>query len=135
VGARPQWVACEQVPAVLPLWREMGRGLERLGYSWWAGQLDAADFGVAQNRKRAVLAARQGAAVHPPEPTHYDPRSGALSLFGLEPHVSMADRLGWGMTERPALTVACGTGGGPDPAGVGGSGARRTLERERESVA
>lgn len=127
---RPAWVACEQVPSVLPLWAAMARGLDELGYRTWAGRLDTADFGVAQNRVRAILMARDEPFTLP-EPTHCDSRQG-MSLFGLPDWITMADRLGWGMTERPALTVACGTGGGPHPAGVGGSGARRTLERERE---
>lgn len=129
---RPEWVACEQVPAVEPLWVAMGHGLEQLGYGWWAGTLDCASYGVAQNRVRAILMARRGVdRVHPPAPTHCDQRKGG-SLFGLPKWISMAERLSWGMTERPAMTVAVGTGGGSDPAGVGGSGARRTLERERE---
>lgn len=40
----------------------------------------------------------------------------------------------WGMTERPYVTVASGTeaGGGTDPMALGGSGARKTVARERE---
>lgn len=124
---RPEWVACEQVPAVLPLWVAMGHGLERLGYGWWAGTLDTADYGVAQNRTRAILMARHGVSVRPPAPTHCDQRRGG-SLFGLPRWISMAERLGWGMTDKPMMTVATGH---LDPAGVGGSGARATLAKER----
>jgi DNA (cytosine-5)-methyltransferase 1 len=46
----------------------------------------------------------------------------------------MADAIGWGMTHRPALTIAVGTAaGGPDPSCVGGSGARATLYGERDA--
>ncbi|MES1975722.1 MAG: DNA cytosine methyltransferase [Pseudomonadota bacterium] len=123
---RPGWVACEQVPAVLPLWEAMGAGLERLGYGWWAGVLDTADQGVPQNRKRAILMARYGARqVLPPPPTHFDQRR-SPSLFG-ESWVSMADALDWGMTERPYVTVATGH---LDAAGVGGSASRAMLTKE-----
>jgi site-specific DNA-cytosine methylase len=45
---RPRWVACEQVPPALPWWERFGRDLERLGYRWWAGVLNAADFGTVE---------------------------------------------------------------------------------------
>lgn len=95
---RPRWIACEQVPSVLPVWRRYAAEFDALGYSTWCGELDAVDYGVAQNRRRAVLLARRdGVRVGPPEPTH-----GAHpdSLFGsVLPHVSMAQALsqfGWG---------------------------------------
>jgi DNA (cytosine-5)-methyltransferase 1 len=93
-ATRPAWVALEQVPDVLPLWRVMARGLGRLGYSTWAGILCAADYGVPQTRYRAILMASRTRRVAPPEPTHSDQRRGG-SLFGLAPWVSMAAALGW----------------------------------------
>lgn len=101
LAARPAWAACEQVPAVLPLWRETARHLRAAGYSTWSGILDAADYGVPQNRKRAVLIASRLHAVHRPEPAHT--QTPAPVLFGecLRPWVSMAEALGW----RDVLTV------------------------------
>lgn len=128
---RPSWVACEQVPAVLPLWQAMGGGMEALGYSWWAGVLDAADYGVPQNRKRAIFMARLGARqVMPPEPTHYDQRR-SPSMFG-KPWVSMAEALGWGMTDEPVPTVTAGgtATGGAEPIAQGG---RRKLAAAQEA--
>ena len=90
---RPEWIALEQVPAVLPLWEHIARILRSRGYSAWAGILNAADYGVPQTRKRAILIASRVRAVAPPEPTHYDPRKG-LQLWG-SPWVSMAEALGW----------------------------------------
>ena len=56
-------------------------------------------------------------------------------MFGtLRPWVSMAEALGWGLTERPCVTIPSTTAdstGGPRPMD-GGSGARATIERERE---
>jgi DNA (cytosine-5)-methyltransferase 1 len=138
---RPRWVALEQVPAVLPLWEAMARGLEVHGYRCWTGVLSAERYGVPQTRKRAVLLACLDRQPQPPEATHqaYVPgepaREGEPDLFGpgLKAWVSMAQALGWGMTERPVTTVTAGSSrqGGPDPLD-GGSGARATIRRERD---
>lgn len=101
---RPRWVALEQVPSVLPLWRHLACLLREQGYQAWAGQLDAECYGVPQTRDRAILIARNdGVRVGPPEPTHQAYRSGrepdtSPNLFGdpLPPPVSMAEALGWG---------------------------------------
>src|SRR6185312_11721784 len=50
---RAEWVALEQVPAVLPLWQAYADELAGLGYSAWCGKLNAADYGVPQTRERA----------------------------------------------------------------------------------
>lgn len=91
VELAPEWVAMEQVPAVLPLWRALAHVLERHGYSTWCGVLCAADYGVPQTRRRAILMASRVGAVTPPVPTHAE-RPG---MFGEAPWVSMADALGW----------------------------------------
>lgn len=58
---RPIHVALEQVPAALPVWDAMKPHLEALGYQVWTGKLDAVNYGVPQNRVRAVLmASKQG---------------------------------------------------------------------------
>lgn len=139
---RPEWVALEQVPPVLPLWKEMARGLEAQGYRVWCGVLSSERYGVPQTRKRAILLARLGQPVHPPEPTHqaYVPgepaREGEATLFGpgLKPWRSMAEALGWGMTARPSVNVASAgaAGGGPRPID-GGAHAREIVQREREA--
>ena len=67
-ACRPEWVALEQVPAVLPLWRVYAAELRRMGYSAWTGVLNAADYGVPQVRERAFLIASRANAVSPPEP-------------------------------------------------------------------
>ncbi|MDX3519878.1 DNA cytosine methyltransferase [Streptomyces scabiei] len=92
---RPQWVCLEEVPDVLPLWRQYALYLQQWGYSTWTGVLNAADYGVPQTRKRAILIASRVRAVTAPAPTHA--KAPELDLFGecLEPWVSMADALGW----------------------------------------
>ena len=123
---KPEWVALEQVPPVVGLWEHFARIFNSWGYNAWAGVLNAANYGVPQTRQRAFLLASLTRKVAPPAPTHC--KGGSESdLFGssLEPWVSMASALGWGMTDRPGLSI---THAGQD----GGSGARASIERERE---
>lgn len=133
LALRPRYIALEQVPPVLPLWRFFAALLEQQGYATWVGILNSADFGVPQTRRRAFLIANLAGPARPPTPTHC--RGGALTLEReLQPWVSMAEALGWGMTARPSVTVASGSSrqGGHDPLD-GGSGARATVQRERGS--
>lgn len=123
----PVWVACEQVPEVLPYWRLFAERFRVLGYSTWTGILCAADFGVPQTRYRAILMAHRGKLLHPPVPSHAEhPKDG---FFGsaLLPWVSMATALSWGYPARPSPTV---TGGGTKSGGAEpfGNGARKGLE-------
>ncbi|MGW1363255.1 DNA cytosine methyltransferase [Streptomyces chartreusis] len=93
---RPQWVCLEEVPDVLPLFQQIGAVLRTWGYSLWAGVLNAADYGVPQTRKRAILIASRTRPVTAPPPTHSQHDHGDV-LFGerLQPWVSMAEALGW----------------------------------------
>jgi DNA (cytosine-5)-methyltransferase 1 len=103
VALRPRWVALEQVPAVLPLWKAMAQGLEQHDYRSWVGILSSETYGVAQTRKRAILIASLDGQPQPPEVTHQVYKAGELAregeanLFGLGvlPWVSMAQCLGW----------------------------------------
>lgn len=110
---RPQWIACEEVKEVLPIWRSIASHLRGMGYNTWAGLLNAADYGVPQTRVRAFLMASRSPFAMP-EPTHAQHAQGAL--FGsVEPWVTMADALNltpddlqpgqeWCLS-RPATTV------------------------------
>lgn len=109
----PTWIVMEEVPPVLPVWHAYVETLRALGYSAWAGILNAADYGLPQARRRAFLiATRQGAAA-PPEPTHS--RHGEWTLFGERPRwITMAEALDLGPRpddltawawDRPATTV------------------------------
>lgn len=126
----PEWVALEQVPPVLPLWKVYAGELRRRGYSAWCGLLNSADYGVPQTRVRAILIASRVRRVSRPEPTHYDPRRGD-QLWGT-PWVSMAEALGWGATGRPAPTTTAGgtATGGAEPFGHRD---RDALEAERDA--
>ncbi|MFD1832438.1 DNA cytosine methyltransferase [Streptomyces desertarenae] len=115
---RPEWVAMEEVPDVLPLFRHIAEILRGWGYSAWCGVLNAADYGVPQTRRRAILIASRVRTVAPPEPTHSQ-HGEEPSLFGPgRPRwVSMAEALGWGATDRVSPTVTAGGGktGGAEP--------------------
>lgn len=92
---QPEWIALEQVPTVLPLWEAYARLLDADGYSTWTGVLNAADYGVAQTRERAILVASRTRPAHPPPATHTSDPSAAATLFGeLLPWVPMATALG-----------------------------------------
>jgi len=93
---RPEWIAMEEVPDVLPLWKQYAMLLRAWGYSVWCGILNTADYGVPQTRRRAILVASRVRPVAPPVPTHTQ-YPGGDDLFGesLRGWVSMADALGW----------------------------------------
>jgi DNA (cytosine-5)-methyltransferase 1 len=120
VALSPGWIALEQVPEVLPLWEVYVRELRAIGYSAWAGVLCAADYGVPQTRRRAVVMASRSHVVSPPEPTHSETGDGEDDLFGdtRAKWVCMADALGWGFDDEPAATISAGgtgAGGGAEP--------------------
>lgn len=77
---RPEWVCMEQVPPVLPVWAAYAERLETLGYHTVAAVLDAADYGVPQSRRRAVLIASRLGRVALPEPTGRVSIGAALGL-------------------------------------------------------
>jgi DNA (cytosine-5)-methyltransferase 1 len=131
----PVYIAWEQVPAVMPVWDACAEVLRERGYSVATGILNAEQYGVPQTRRRAVLMARRdGRPVQLPAPTHsrFHVRDPKRLDAGVKPWVSMAEALGWGMTERPSMTV-CGGGtatGGAEPFG---NAARKGIVRELEA--
>lgn len=92
----PEWIALEQVPQVLPLWRAYATVLEQDGYSVATGYVHAEQYGVSQTRKRAVLVATRSGVAMLPEPTHskYHSRTPSRLDLGVEKWVSMAEALG-----------------------------------------
>jgi DNA (cytosine-5)-methyltransferase 1 len=90
----PRWLAFENVKGVLPVWQGFATLLRHLGYTAWAGTLNAADFGVPQSRTRAFLLASRG-PLPLPAPTHSE-------HGGFDPQwVTMAEALGWPLDRKP----------------------------------
>jgi DNA (cytosine-5)-methyltransferase 1 len=56
-GQKLAWVVMEQVPLVLPVFQAYEEVLRSRGFSTWTGQVNSVDFGVAQDRTRAVMLA------------------------------------------------------------------------------
>lgn len=135
IGRPFEWLAVEQVPTVLPVWEAMAEVLRAEGYSAAVGKLSAEEYGVPQTRIRAFLVARRNGEAWLPVPTHRKYRKGIAQHEGdqsLQPWVSMAEALGWGMTARPSMTV---TGGGAATGGAEpfGNGARQSMSRELDA--
>lgn len=133
----PRFLAWEQVPPVLPFWEHCAELLRRKGWNVWTGIMEAERYGVPQTRERAILMADRKGPVHPPRPTHQrfvkgEPQRHEVTLEGeILPWVSMAEALGWGMTERPNYTVTAGvSGGGPEV--FGSSDVREAVKAERD---
>ncbi len=128
---KPEWVVCEQVPPVLPIWHSYAEQMREWGFSTWVGILNAADYGVPQTRKRALLLASKSRDMDAPSPTHA--KNPEPSLFGSEllPWVTMAEALGWGRPS-PSWTICSGVHGAPDAFMSGGSGIRSNLIGEIE---
>nr|WSW42390.1 DNA cytosine methyltransferase [Streptomyces sp. NBC_01001]WSW63168.1 DNA cytosine methyltransferase [Streptomyces sp. NBC_00998] len=131
-AGEPEWVLMEEVPDVAPLWKQYAAVLRTWGFSTWSGILNAADYGVPQTRRRAILIASRTRRAAPPEPTHAK-LGEQESLFGpgRQRWVSMAEALDWGRTDGPVPTVCAGggPGGGPEPFP---SGSRKTLSDARD---
>lgn len=109
----PRAVLIENVPDMLVkeggrFGQEISESLRVLGYSSFeAAVLNAADFGVPQRRRRAIIVASRESAIVLPSPTHSaQPATG--SLFSLQPWRTIADAIG----DLPSLPAG---GGGTSP--------------------
>ena len=110
---KPDWIALEQVPSVLPVWEAYATVLRNKGYHVWTGYLHSEQYGVPQTRKRAVLIANLHHEVSMPVPTHsrYHQREPTRMDPGVKPWVSMAEALGWDGLRYVVSNY--GTGGDP----------------------
>lgn len=100
---RPKWVLMENVTGLLRygngVFREnIVEDFQRMGYVVSFAQLQAADYGVAQTRKRVFFVAnRLGIPFYFPRPTHYDPTRRVDQLF--------ASEINGGLAQEPYRTV------------------------------
>ncbi|WP_369023001.1 DNA cytosine methyltransferase [Nocardia cyriacigeorgica] len=111
-------IVLEQVPAVFPIWIEIGKILESYGYKALPQLLETERFGIPQTRRRAILIARLGGAPIPLRPTHRKYRKG----FGPSPEEvdlptwkSMGEALG--RKDEFVVVSNYGTGGVPEARG------------------
>lgn len=99
----PTWIAFEQVPGVLPIWRAYAVLLRQLGYQVWTDTISAEQYGVPQTRNRAILIASLERSVGKPVATHsrYYSRDPQRLDEGVLPWVSMAQALSgeWSPTD------------------------------------
>jgi DNA (cytosine-5)-methyltransferase 1 len=68
-----RWLVLEQVPSVLPVWEWYAEELAITGWSVDFGVLNAADFGVPQDRSRAILIASLDKQAVLPKPIRSGP--------------------------------------------------------------
>jgi len=127
---RPQYVALEQVPTVLPVWEEYAEVMRGWGYDVQTAVLNAEQYGVPQTRRRAILVASLTGPAVLPTPTHsrYYSRTPEKLDPGVQKWVSMAEALGWGRTDAPVHTITGGTHGPTDRWASGGNGVRRRMD-------
>ena len=94
---RPEFIAWEQVPPVLPVWEACATVLREWGYSVETGILNAEQYGVPQTRRRAILVASRVAIPRLPWPTHskFHTRTPERIDEPYLPWVSMAEALDW----------------------------------------
>ena len=115
---RPSWVALEQVPNALPVFKVIAEILEGMGYSVRTETVYAEEYGVPQSRKRAILVAVKGEGEVPwPTKTHsrYHVRTPDRIDEGYPRWVSMAEALtdaGLGVSGE-YVRSNYGTGGDP----------------------
>ncbi len=98
---KPRIVVFENVPGLKKrhgkqTFEQLLAGLSKLGYGFEPGgkELNSANYGVPQERKRIVIiASRDGAIPLYPDPTHGDPTSKDFKSFNLKPWVTVGDAI------------------------------------------
>lgn len=97
----PRFALFENVPGLIRtdhgsiFYNQLVAGLETLGFKVVKYEVDAANYGVAQRRKRViVLAGRNGEKPPFPDPTHGDPRSLPVREKRLCPWRTVRDEIG-----------------------------------------
>ena len=130
-----EWLAWEQVPAVLPVWEACAERLRAAGWDVWTGLLYAEQYGVPQTRKRAFLLASRRQEITRPRPTHARYHSHAPERLdaGVAKWISMAEGIGWGLLQRPSFTVCGVSSNAVGDSEWGGASVRRALRDAADS--
>lgn len=91
----PEFVCLENVSKAGRLMEVLAEGLRDLGYSAEVRVVNAADFGLPQARKRALLVARRdGRPIEWPEATHAPLSDHKAMILGRKPWVTLSDAVG-----------------------------------------
>lgn len=136
-GFQPRVVVIENVPEILIkqeglFAREIETKLASMGYSMSARVLNAAEYGVPQRRKRAIIVAAREGTITFPDPTHGP--DDAAALFPLHPYVTIWEAIG----DLPSLKEGGGESPGPyasEPFSSFQKDRRRDLEAVNDHVA
>ena len=93
--SRPKIFVIENVPPLLASdeYRQLVEEAGKLGYRVEGRILNAADYGVPQTRKRAIVIGSRIGAPSFPRPTHVDPQKRNLATQHLADWVTVADAL------------------------------------------
>jgi DNA (cytosine-5)-methyltransferase 1 len=94
--AQPKAFVMENVPPLLSSqeYVEITKAAERLGYSVDGWVLNAANYGVPQTRKRAIVIGIKGARPTPPPQTHWSPGKADTPLFEGKHWITVRDAIG-----------------------------------------
>jgi len=94
--AAPAAFVMENVPPLLKSqeYIEIRQIAESLGYNVAAEVLNAADYGVPQTRKRAIIIGVRGREASHPDPTHYNPQKYSLLPHHLKPWETVRKAIG-----------------------------------------
>lgn len=94
--AAPEVFIMENVPPILKSqeYQEIVRIAKTLGFQVNGKVLNAADYGVPQTRKRAIIIGVKNGFPSFPQPTHTDPKRKDLLTSELKPWVTVRDAIG-----------------------------------------
>ncbi|MCC3297541.1 DNA cytosine methyltransferase [Arthrobacter caoxuetaonis] len=123
-------IVLEQVPAVLPVWEAMARGLESLGYKTATGILNAEEYGVPQTRRRAIMIANLELVPELPAPTHHRFRRKELIVSTDRPSLLPTRSIGETLNRAEPFVLVSNYGTGGDPKARG----RRTSKEPAFTV-
>ena len=130
---KPRIFVMENVPELLASleFKQIKERAEFLGYTVNSGVLNAADYGVPQRRKRAIVIASLSGFPAMPEPTHCDPKKErALYRQGLLPWEAVGRAIG-DLPEPEGIDIRVGEVTPPMDLHFGRTPTKKSLARYR----
>lgn len=130
---RPLVFVMENVPELLASleFKQIKETAESLGYTVISNILNAADYGVPQRRKRAIVIASLKGLPRMPEPTHHDPQKArALYQHGLLPWETVGRAIG-DLAKPEGIDIRTGKASPPMDLHFGRTPTKESMERYR----